>query len=101
MAIQTTYGTFDDLIASVERLMTDIQTLRTSGVPPASILERAPHLERWCHSTRPAPCLEGSVAGHPVLGSLIPIKTSDLVMFDKTAGWARTWSRYYQLGTPG
>jgi hypothetical protein len=101
VTIHTTYGSLEDLFGSVERLLNDIHNLRSNGSPPIESLEQAPHLERWFHSTRPAPCLEGMVTGHPLLGSLIPVRTSELVMLDKTAGWARTWSRYYQLGTPG
>lgn len=67
--------------------------------PSQSDLAGAPVLDRWI------PMLEftgrvllcGRVTGHPVLGD-DHIHTSQL--FGLGDGWARTFSRWYRLGTP-
>ena len=98
MAIRTSFGSLDELNLLVGRLLSDVATLRSDGAPPFAQLEASPHLENWSYSTRPVSCLEGLATDHPVLGSFIPVRTSDLMMIDEAAGWVRTFSRYYRLG---
>lgn len=47
----------------------------------------------------PAAVPDGAVVGHPLLGDLSHIHTSELFAIGEAAGWARTWSRYYRLGS--
>jgi len=98
MAIRTTFGSLEALNLMAGRLLADIATLRSYGAPPLAQLEASPHLNHWSYSTRPVSCLEGFATDHPVLGSFVSVRTSDIMMIDETAGWVRTFSRFYTLG---
>lgn len=68
--------------------------------PGATELAAAPLLENW----RPFSTLDGGtllagyVSDHPALREG-PIRTSGLLALDPDAGWARTVSRWYRLGS--
>lgn len=99
MALQTSFGNFESLQKYVENLMYDLSSIRTNGAPSTDQLKGAPYLEQWSLSSRQATCLEGLAIGHPILGDFVSVRTSELILFDPTEGWARTRSRYYRLGS--
>lgn len=99
MAIHIIRKDMDSLILSLASLARDMERLRAAGAPSETDLAKAPVLHAWEPAFLAAPCLVGAVSNHPLLGDK-HIHTSDLVAIDTTAGWARTWSRYYRLGIP-
>lgn len=100
MPIETPFQNIDDLQDSLADLLRDVHEVRLQGRPRASSLKNAPRLEDWSHAALYSPCLVGRVIGHPLLGDRPHIRTSQLIVIDTDAGWARTLSRYYQLGLP-
>jgi hypothetical protein len=100
MTIITAYGNLIKLQATLSTLTNDIRELRShDDRPSAALLEHAPLLEQWSFAIIQRPCLMGAVEGHPLLGDLSRMHTSELFAIDQAAGWARTWSRYYRLGS--
>lgn len=98
MTIITAYGNLIKLQGTLSTLTNEIRELRShDDRPSAALLERAPLLEQWSFAVIRRPCLMGAVVGHPLLGDLSQIHTSELFAIDEAAGWARTWSRYYRL----
>jgi hypothetical protein len=100
MSVVTQCGSLKCLEDSLRSLLRDIRDLRVGDIPRSLDLEAAPTLDRWSHGLIPARCLVGSVRGHPILGNLARVHTSELVLIDPEHGWARTWSQYYRLGAP-
>ncbi len=73
-----------------------------STTPPAAdVLANAPLLEDWSPGSGVDGCarLYGSVTGHPRLRDGARIFTSPYLRLDCKNGWARSWSRFYRLGT--
>ena len=70
------------------------------GRPSAADLAGATVIDCWLPTTRLAPALIGLVTGHPRVGSESAkgTITSEVFAVNTTAGWARTWSRFYRLG---
>jgi hypothetical protein len=83
-------------IASLRLLADDLE--RMSMFEPRAELDDAPLLEKWCVQRRPVIALAGLVSGHPLLGNR-PVMTSELFAIDRKERWARTFSRFYRLGT--
>ncbi len=96
MSVVTQCGSLKCLEDSLTNLLHDIRDLRVGDIPRSLDLEAAPTVDQWSHGLIPARCLVGSVRGHPIRAR---VHTSQLVMIDPEHGWARTWSRYYRLGT--
>ena len=95
-------GLMGDVPAEIDRLealVRDLKYLTRIGRPPADVLERAPLIDAYTISTRETMCLQGRAFGHPVLGSR-EIATSELWVMAPHGRWCRTYSRYYQLGSP-
>jgi hypothetical protein len=67
--------------------------------PSLSDILNAPLIEGWAIGQRVEPALVGTVAGHPLLPDG-PVTTSGLHFLDPVAGYARTLTRWYRLGTP-
>lgn len=66
--------------------------------PSAELLSASPHLDLWQPIRIDGDlCLAGAVSGHPLLQSSF-ITTSPLIALRPAEGWARTISRFYQLG---
>jgi hypothetical protein len=76
--------------------------LERAGINPTEDeLGTAPLLDGW-EVVRDAfdyTILYGRVTGHPILKGPA-IRTSPLLKLNLTAGWARTYSRFYRLGAP-
>jgi hypothetical protein len=73
--------------------------LQSGYQPRESDLEKAPIIDDWCPVLTPSGFLVliGNVTGHPTLRPGL-ITTSLIIGMDETAGWARTWGRWYKLG---
>lgn len=88
-------------LAKLSSLMSDMEAIQR-GVHPGRLCEGSvPVLDNWILALRSTPCLVGLSSGHPQLtGEHRPITTSDLWLFSEDRTWARTFSRWYQLGRP-
>jgi hypothetical protein len=82
--------------AKLRALADDLE--RMTVFQPSSVLDEAPVLHDWDWALRPVPILAGDVVGHPLLGCR-DIVTSEVFALDTDRGWARTYSRFYRLGT--
>ena len=100
MSVVTQCGSLDCLEDRLTKLLRDIRDLRAGEMPRSTDVRAAPIIDKWSYAFVPACCIAGSVRGHPVLGNLARVHTSELVLIDPENGWARTWSRYYRLGAP-
>lgn len=100
MSIIVTYTSLEAMAENLARLAADVAHLRDVGEPSDAMLRGAPILHSWSAAEGPAPYLIGSVVGHPLLGDRPFIHTSEIFAIDLGQGWARTWSRFYRLGTP-
>lgn len=89
----------DDTIQRLERLLADLKAYRAGSGPTERDLNEAPLLEGWQFKPYMSYCLGGYVYGHPLLGSAREIHTSLLFALNETQHWARTFSRYYRLGS--
>jgi hypothetical protein len=87
-------------IAKLRRLTTDLSRIRSGNGPTAAEIEGGPMLDGWALCVRPVTSLIGVVRGHPVLREHHRIVTSELFAINPVGGWARTYSRFYVLGTP-
>ena len=66
--------------------------------PSLDTLAASPHLDLWLPIRIDGDlCLAGAVSGHPLLEASF-ITTSPLIALHDNEGWARTISRFYQLG---
>lgn len=84
--------------ARLKRLAADLIRLADVEAPTDGEFLAAPVLEGWrFHSLRIAG-LAGRGSGHPSLPDG-PIFTTEVWVIDPRAGWARTLSRWYRLGT--
>ena len=85
---------------TARRLADDLDRLKMTGHPSDADLATAPILNMWRMAVRPDRALIGFVDGHPSVVAGHTALTSGLYAIDTTAGWARTWSRFYLLGRP-
>lgn len=69
--------------------------------PTDDDVDMSPHLDFWQTVATPfgTTILIGHARGHPVVDGPW-IHTSPLLRISRSAGWARTFSRFYQLGKP-
>jgi hypothetical protein len=100
MPIKTPFQNIVDLENCLAYLLRDVHEIHLHGQPRPSSLKSAPRIEEWSHSALFRPCLVGRVTGHPLLADQPRIRTSQLIVVDAEAGWARTRSRFYRLGSP-
>ena len=84
---------------SLLQLAADLRQIQSVRGPTAELLAAAPLLSEWELSTAPMPLLIGYVTGHPELHDCMS-RTSTIVAMDESRMWARTFSRFYRLGTP-
>ncbi len=86
-------------IGKMRRLASDLARIRAGRGPTGAELDDIPLLDGWSIGVRPVPGLVGVVRGHLVLGECRRIVTSEFFAIDPVRGWARTYSRFYALGT--
>lgn len=98
----STYDCNIELMArDLARLKDDILKLREAGRPSEECVHQWPLLADWSYGSRPAPCLVGTVEGHPLIRNGTRVHTSELVLLDPALRWARTWTKFYRLGQRG
>ncbi len=90
-------GDIRDEVARLEALTLDLSRIADGHMPSPAALEGAPLLDPYNFATRPRPCLIGGIHGHPTLKGPLSV-TSEVWAFAPDFGWARTLSRFYQLG---
>ncbi|KSV87576.1 hypothetical protein N184_30960 [Sinorhizobium sp. GL28] len=84
------------LVSHLRRLASDIESLDTSGPDSGDVVA----INSWSLAQRPVPCLIGRPIGHPAIADDRAARTSELFYFDPEKGLARSFSRWYRLGTP-
>jgi len=89
-------------LQALRALFRDLRAIHAGSGPDPKLLASAPLLTGWRLVLAPDGLrLTGDVAGHPKLGQRKGIVTSPVFALDPRAwAWARTWSRYYRLGSP-
>lgn len=90
-----------DTAQKLEALAADLRRLARGNVPPLRAMAVAPVLHGWGFQKRTALCLAGKVYGHPRIGDGSFSITSQVYAIDPERRWARTFSRFYELGPSG
>lgn len=85
-----------DLVVSLRSLADDLEATGDRTVVPLPTVR----LDRWAMGKRTVPCLVGTPTGHPRIDDGKPCFSSELFYLDAQVGIARTFSRWYRLGTP-
>ena len=85
-----------ELVASLRRLADDLEATGDRKVVPLPTVR----MDRWALAKRAVPCLVGTPTGHPRIDDGRRCISSELYFIDEQAGIARTFSRWYRLGTP-
>lgn len=88
--------TREALADHLHRLADDIQTPDVSRASSVDVVD----INSWFLAARPVPCLIGRTSGHPTIADRKTARTSELFYFDPERGLARSFSRWYRLGTP-
>jgi hypothetical protein len=88
-----------EIASRIHRLSQDLMLIDQLRAPSIRDIAAAPLIEDWAIGRRYEPALIGRVSGHPHIDPG-PIVTSGLYFLDPVAGYARTLSRWYRLGTP-
>lgn len=83
------------LARHLRRLADDIECLESGCADFDGMVD----INSWSLAKRDVPCLVGRPMGHPVIGDGRPARTSELFYFDPERGLARSFSRWYRLGT--
>lgn len=79
-------------------LAADLRKLAEGQCPTPSQLRNAPLLTSWTFAHRPSLVFSGSMFNHPVVGDGRTSLTSEIYAIDPGRRWARTLSRFYELG---
>lgn len=87
-------------VERLERLATDLRMLADGHAPLEDCLHSAPLLDPYTVTAADVFCLEGWVDSHPILGGPKLIVTSPIWYMADDFSWARTYSRFYRLGSP-
>jgi hypothetical protein len=91
---------FEVELGRLSALVSDMEQVGL-GTPVEDLVAHAPLLDSWFVGSRSIPCLVGLSTGHPKLtGDNRSIITSDVWLISADGKWARTQSRWYQLGRP-
>lgn len=83
----------------IHALSRDLASIEELTAPSIRDIASAPLLENWVVGRRFEPALVGVVTGHPLILDG-PVSTSSLHYLDTKAGYARTLTRWYRLGSP-
>lgn len=90
-------GDPEQLASKLETLAHDIRALAAGNQPD---LAGAPVLDNFAFSRRATTALGGHVSGHPLLADHGGAVTSEIFALAADYSWARTFSRFYILGSP-
>ncbi|CCF19993.1 conserved protein of unknown function [Pseudorhizobium banfieldiae] len=83
------------LVAQLRRLADDLETIGRLNWPPSD----AVYINDWFVGRRAVSCLVGRPLGHPFIDNGHPMVSSELFFMDVDHGYARSFSRWYRLGT--
>lgn len=83
----------------IHALSLDLELIKRLQAPTIRDFAAAPVIDDWYLGQRLEPALVGRVNGHPIVADG-PVVSSGLYYLDPVAGYARTLSRWYRLGTP-
>lgn len=83
---------------ALEALAADLRLLAIGQIPNEEMLIEAPLIRNWGMAARPRPCLLGQMIGHPTVALGGQGVTSELFAIDPHRRWARSLSRFYELG---
>lgn len=83
----------------IHALSADLRRIKLGLSPTMGELDSAPRLDDWYLGYRFEPALVGNLVGHPELADG-PVTTSAVYVLDGELGFARTLSRFYNLGKP-
>ena len=100
--MSTRFLTSDDpreIARQARRLADALDRLAANNEPSPVDLADAPILDNWRKVARLAPALAGVVSGHPLIREGRSSITSEVFAIDGSGRWARTWSRFYRLGS--
>lgn len=92
-----------DIHADLKRLqglVQDLERIHRGQHPDAAILGDAPVIHDWAIVRRQEACLAGTITGHPKIAHGHTGVTSGLWFLAPGLGYARTLSRFYNLGQP-
>lgn len=81
-----------ELAAKLRLLADDVER----GEPPTADTVGAA-VDQWALARRSVPCLIGIPSGHPTVEDGAPFFSSELFFMDIEQGFARSFSRWYQL----
>lgn len=82
----------------LESLAADLRMLAAGIMPDRQIIMEAPLIHEWRFTTRPNFALSGSVYNHPRVADGKNALTSEVFAISSDRRWARTMSRFYDLG---
>jgi hypothetical protein len=85
-------------IDRLKSLVSDLERARDGEHPDRRLIEAAPILDNWQLAHRNELCLVGTVSGHPKITNGRANLTSGLWLLSRQHGYARTLSRWYELG---
>jgi hypothetical protein len=85
------------LVEQLRQLSNELGVFDEAGSPPADLVT----INDWALARRAVPCLIGRPSGHPSIEDHNPLFTSELFYLDEEQRLARSFSRWYRLGTQG
>ncbi|OQP88178.1 hypothetical protein BTR14_01600 [Rhizobium rhizosphaerae] len=85
----------DDLLRKLQNLHGDLGSVE---VVDKSKVEAA-RITDWAVAQRLVPCLIGRTQDHPQMGGGVVMYSSELFYLNEDTGFARTFSRWYRLGS--
>lgn len=88
----------EDHLDRLKSLVADIEGLKSGNHPDVGRIAGTAYIRDWTLDSRPTPCLRGFFEGHPKIRSGRMGITSDVWIFAPHHGYARSLSRWYQLG---
>src|SRR3546814_6062665 len=88
---------FDD-VRKLRALANDLEGIAKGILPAPDVLASAPFLDGYWFAPREYLSMCGSVHDHPLVSDPM-VTTSELWVLAPELGWARTYSRFYRLGT--
>ena len=88
---------FDD-VRKLRALADDLEAIANGNLPAPDMLASAPFLDGYWFAAREFLSMCGSVHDHPLVSDPM-VTTSELWVLAPELGWARTYNRFYRLGT--
>lgn len=82
----------------LEALAADLRRLAGGRYPDVQGRPGTPLMLKWGIGQRANSCLDGIVYGHPLLPDGARMISSEVYAIDRARGWARTASRFYEIG---